>query len=244
MGAPGDGGGSVGQQERHNQSYESTKYFMKTVVMLLFTAVGWIGSAKGATLILTGPGGSTSSAVPGAHVDFYRLPEEAFVSDSSVVGIAVSLAGAFSPLIAINANPGGVDTPIRDLAILGQELDNDTHLLFDSAQIASVTDVIETNDLFFAKVNFSMPIDSVPADLTALRSVSGDHSLTSGEWIFSYANGSSRTYSFGIIPEPASGMLIGIGGFALAGRRNRLQRINGNKRYRDANHLPQTASFE
>ena len=194
---------------------------MKKITVISIAALGCISSASGVTLLLTGPGGGTSAPAPGAHVDLYNLPLGAFSGGSPVVSISVTLEGSSFPLAALNFNPGGLDTPIRNPAILGSELDNDTHLLFDLSQIASVTGVVETSDEFSATVNFSQPIDDAPAFAPALRSVNGDHGLTTGEWVFFYANGSNQAFEFGIIPEPTTGALIGFSALAFFSRRTR-----------------------
>lgn len=211
---------------------------MKAILVFLIGIAVLPPCAPGAALVLQ-PFGPAPDA-PDLHADFYHLPPDLLSNGSPMVEMEFWLEALISEPPweheMVNARPEGMPTPIRDAAVLGAELNNDTHLLFDPAQVI-ITNVIETTTLFSATVTFPMPIDTLPpfipphpppgsegGPLTFLRSVNrGYFGYYFGlNLSVTYADGSMREFTdLGIIPEPSRGLiaLLGMAGCVMLTRR-------------------------
>jgi len=155
------------------------------------------------------------------HRDVYFIPWN-ILGTSPLMELTVTLEGTWTPLMAANFNPGGMPTPLRDPSILGDQIDNDTHLLIAPSPNIVVSDVIETSDKFSVRLTFIQGITAFNGSREALRGVhSNQHGLTTVRWTMKYQDGSERTFVDGIIPEPSAALLslVGLTGGLLRRRR-------------------------
>jgi hypothetical protein len=176
---------------------------------------------SGSGLVLSGPGGKPTAV--GAHADIWELEKTWF--DMPVVSIRVRYSDISGNIELLNSNPGGEPTPLRNPAVLGDQLENDSHLLFDSSIIASVTDVVETPTLFTATVNFIAPtswpdLPGQPEYKPAFRAVSLRDNWPEIQWDITYEDGGSIQVFQAIIPEPSVALFLGLS-WLVMGRRER-----------------------
>lgn len=209
---------------------------MRIVVSVSFIAL--LSPVQGAVLVLQGEGfpGCESSPPDLYHSDPYHLPPPSdLLLLSPIVRMDVKLISRSSnPAnhVMINSNPGGVPTPVRDATLVEVDWDCDTHLLFGPEQVR-ISGVLETETVFMATVEFIEPIDELPAPppgadpdymfffLRTVNSEPNGDGETELSLRVTYADGTVRDFSGGIIPEPSRGLIALIGMAASVLRRGR-----------------------
>ena len=178
---------------------------MKTWRLSLSICGVLIGFAATAdTLNLTDPSGIP--VPPEAHVDAFWFPP-LLDSSNPITNLT----------IAYDADYSGMG---------GHEIVSAT-LLFDPAQVASISDVLSTPAYYGASVTFSVPVTAVSDEFApAFWAVHADSAGASSLiWTASYLDGSQQQYYFEIIPEPSTVSMFVLSGLLIcAGCRCRTSR--------------------
>ena len=177
---------------------------MKKLLFSLSTSVVLLSFAASAdTLILTDPSGIPIPA--GTHADSYLFPTSLLDLSNPITSLTVAYDAAFAP-------PG-----YHEIV--------SAMLLFDPAQVASISNVFSTPTYYGASVEFSVPVTAVSDEFApafwAVHGEIGGASLTELIWTVSYQDGSQRTAGDGIIPEPTTATLLFLTGLIFGCRSRR-----------------------
>ena len=185
---------------------------MNPIIKRFFTALGlfFSTSASAATLILTDPA-SIPVPIPvpdGYHADGYQFPVELLEPLNPILSLEIDYWNSY-------AAPG--DHEIYS-----------ANLLFNPAQVLSITNILSTPTQFKAVVQF-YPAGGItevsnmeaPAFFAGHGQIGGG-ALTSLIWTATYQDGSTRTAFAGIVPEPSI-TLLSLGSILLClyGKRSR-----------------------
>jgi hypothetical protein len=174
-----------------------------SMVVISFTASGDI-------LNLTDP--SRIPVPPGTHVDSYQFPTGLLNSSNPMTKLSLAYSSLAAP---------------------GYHEIMSANLLFDSAQVPNLTEVLSTPTDYEASVEFSVPVTEVspsfaPAFWAVHGEIGGGAVYTDLRWTAWYLDGTERSAYDGIIPEPAAASLLLLGGLILLiGRSCRTSECSG-----------------
>jgi hypothetical protein len=181
---------------------------MRKLLFSLTASVVVISFAASADILnLTDPSGIPIP--PGTHVDSYPFP---------------------TPLLNISNPITNLTIAYTNIAAVGDHEIMSATPLFDSAQVASITEVSSTPTYYEASAAFSVPVTAVsdrhaPAFWAVHGGIGGGFVYTELRWTASYSDGTERMFSVGIVPEPTSAALLALAGLTfLVSRQGRTSR--------------------
>lgn len=158
------------------------------------------------TLTLTDP--SSIPVPPGTHADGYEFP--------------FALLDLSNPIVSMDVDYDSSNFGIHEIV--------SAYLLFDPG-VTYIETLLQTPDRYQARATFSIPVTDVsnayyPGFLAVHEDTGG---LTSLTWTATYMDGSQRVAIDGIIPEPTTVSLLGLGALATVFTRRQRNKRNSKK---------------
>ncbi|MDA7868067.1 PEP-CTERM sorting domain-containing protein [Akkermansiaceae bacterium] len=168
---------------------------MKKLLLATSLAASSTAFLQGVTLSLTDVSElpAISTFPQGDHYDFYDFPIE-LIGGTPITNLRIQYSDDAAP---------------------GEHLILETFVLFPLAQVSSIIEAVNTQELYDATVTFSQGVTDVDGEFgdTAFAALHSDFSSANTEiiWTATYLDGSQATTASGIIPEPSGAALLGVG---------------------------------